>query len=273
MNTMERVPPKATEALLRQAQRDIIHRLVKLCKWTTTELARAAGLAPSTINKFVNSEVGHTLSSKTMQSVIEASRGRLKEIVADIHRDNPSRQQLINQIDAISAIDLAGLSDTLRGLQTLNRNQNNENLQRVTVVGAVHAGVWVEAVRWAYDEQFAIDAPTDGRYPGVAREGLIVRGPSMNKVYPDGTVVIVVSLHAIGVDPKNGQRVVVQRRRGDGRIEATVKEYRRDDDGQVWLWPSSDHRDHQSPISTVPAGEIEHLEVTALVIGSYRPEP
>ena len=75
-------------------------------------------------------------------------------------------------------------------------------------------------------------------------------------------------------------------------IEATVKEYVVDDDGQVWLWPRSSHPEYQQPFllkeridrdmgSEANSTETDNryrevyaddFEIVALVIGSYRRE-
>ena len=66
--------------------------------------------------------------------------------------------------------------------------------------------------------------------------------------------------------------VVVESRRKDGMIEATIKKYVLDDQEVPWLWPRSNDPNHQTPL---PYGNdaVDSVEVTALIIGSYRPAP
>lgn len=149
------------------------------------------------------------------------------------------------------------------------------DLQPVMVVGDVEAGVWREAIRWPQDSWKQIQIPMDERYLGLQRFGLEVRGPSMDRIYPPGTIVVCVNLIDLGRDPRSGERVICYLRARDGTIEATVKEYVVLEDGSRWLWPRSYHPDFQSPLK-MPVVESdddnEDVRVVALVTGSYRPE-
>lgn len=138
--------------------------------------------------------------------------------------------------------------------------------------GEVAAGVWRDAWQWEPDEWLAypggahIDAPPDRRF------GLRVIGESMNEVYPPGTILDCV--HMIGGDEplRDGQNVIVVRKRyGDG-CETTVKQYRLVD-GKAWLIPRSNHPAFQKPIDLENEDDdIEETRVIAIVKGSYRPE-
>jgi transcriptional regulator with XRE-family HTH domain len=167
-------------------------------------------------------------------------------------------------------------------------------LSRVLVRSDVQAGVWRESTEWPADEWYSVIAPADTRFPGVERFGLVVKGTSMDRSYPDGTIVIVVRFADISVAPTTGQRVVVLRRdRRSGEFEATLKEYERDDRGRHILWPRSSDPEFQTPIiltgqaptsfgdENVPTTvSIDHsdqvgepdIQIFALVVGSYRPE-
>lgn len=149
--------------------------------------------------------------------------------------------------------------------------ENKVHVASIPVLGAVQAGHWVEAVEWERDEWYEVAVPPDPRYPDQRRYGLAVRGPSMNELYPDGSVVICISLFELDREPRNGERVVVQRRRYDGCVEATVKEYRQSDDGSIWLWPRSTHPAFQQPVPFPDPGD-EEVTITGLVVGSYRAE-
>ena len=93
----------------------------------------------------------------------------------------------------------------------------------------------------------------------------------MNRYYPDGSFVIVVSYLDLARDPLPGEKVVCQRRDKTGQVEATIKEYVLQD-GRHYLWPRSDHPDHQAPILLEAVPEDEELRITARVTGKYAPE-
>lgn len=167
-------------------------------------------------------------------------------------------------------------------------------MKTVYVKGAVQAGVFREALEWNPSDWFAITVPIEDDYAGVERFGLEVRGPSMNRLYPEGTFVVVVRFQDIARTPEPGERVVVLRRqRGGADFEATLKEYDRDARGRHLLWPRSDDPDYQQPFiltaedlpigsgaeqmpGLVRAGRLEddgeEVIVSALVTGSWRPE-
>jgi repressor LexA len=146
-------------------------------------------------------------------------------------------------------------------------------VKRVTVVGAVQAGVWVEAVEWTLGERYEVSWSPDGKFDAYAKFGLRIRGSSMNQIYPDGAVIICVKFYDLGGrDPRHGERVVVYRRRGNGLLEATVKEFVIDK-GRMWLVPRSHDLEHQSPMPFPPDDRgTESVEIHALVVGSYTPE-
>ena len=104
----------------------------------------------------------------------------------------------------------------------------------------------------------------------VRRFALRVKGPSMGDVFPDGSIIICVKLMDIGRQPLDGEYVIVQRVRRDGLTEATVKQYVLKD-GQVYLWPRSQHPDYQQPLKLTPDGEDEEVLITAIAIRVDRP--
>lgn len=169
-------------------------------------------------------------------------------------------------------------------------------LNAVVVRGAVAAGIWRDAIEWDFDDQYAVSAPPDSRFPGVERFGLEVRGNSMDRVYPEGTIIICIRFMDLGALPSNGDRVVCIRRNEEGLVEATVKEFVIDNNQRAWLWPRSSQPEFQQPWplladdlpisgdlndipATVHAGIMEigegpepAVQIAALVTGSYRRE-
>jgi transcriptional regulator with XRE-family HTH domain len=175
------------------------------------------------------------------------------------------------EFDQIVALaDLAGETPQ----QFAFGQQVNEELtlQLVFVVGAVQAGHWVEAVEWNRDEWYSVSLPPHPQYPEIKRFGLEVRGPSMNRVFPEGSVVECIRFEDLGEEPKPDDYVVVERHRADGCIEATVKKLVVMDD-EPWLVPESDHPAFQRPIKLRNGHEddVETVVIAGLVIGSYRP--
>lgn len=160
-------------------------------------------------------------------------------------------------------------------------------IETVFVKGYVQAGTWQEALEWPTSDWKPVYIPHDNRYPESRPFALEVRGTSMDKIYPDGSVIIAVTLDDLGRMPRSGERVVVLKRAGDGSgyMEATVKKYQIDSAGRHILWPESHDPLYQAPIIldeiAQSLGQCGHdadhagccdLAIHAIVIGSYRPE-
>jgi phage repressor protein C with HTH and peptisase S24 domain len=142
---------------------------------------------------------------------------------------------------------------------------------RLYVVGSVAAGVFSE--QWRLDESQweAFTGRPDVDAPLKDRFGLTVRGDSMNLLYPEGTILECVWY--FGDEPIDaGKRVIVQRTKNDGTLEATVKELVRDDDGVEWLVPRSSNPVHQAFRGDQPGDGIKRVEIIARVVASIRLE-
>ena len=134
----------------------------------------------------------------------------------------------------------------------------------VPLLGVVQAGAFMEIeehpepISWVMDE-------VDARYDGLTRYALQVRGPSMNRVFRDGAVLICVPFHELGRSPYDGEYVDVIRREKTGLVERTVKQFVLYD-GQPYLKPHSDHPDHQALIRLEDNGEEEAVSIRGRVI-------
>ena len=221
------------------------------------------------------------------QKGLARAAGLNETAVRDILKGR-SRNPRSDTLEALGHV-LGCSIDALRG--NVAAPEEPDSLRKVRVIGSVQAGEWIEALEWPPSDWYVIDAPEDDRFNGVQRFALEVRGPSMNRVYAEGDIVICVRFGDIGRLPASGERVVVQRRNGQGMIEATVKEFVVDRAGQSWLWPRSSDPRFQDPIAVPtaapspeaptwstagfgepPVDEDQSIDVVALVIGSYRRE-
>ena len=170
--------------------------------------------------------------------------------------------------------------DRLALLDFLATNKNSDffpneqgNAQTIPVIGYVQAGLWQEARQWEIDDFKPIYMPTDERFCGHRIYALQVRGNSMNKLYPEGSCVICVSAEDytdIVGQIESGKKVVVQRKNPlDGTIEATVKEFVKNESGTFLVPHSTDLTFNPIRIDDGSAG---YTEITGVVIGSFRQE-
>ncbi len=141
---------------------------------------------------------------------------------------------------------------------------NDISAPTVRVVGELQAGAWREAVEWPHDDQWEMPVPRDPSKPMRPLQGFVVRGNSVNKLYPDGSLVFVASTIGNGIAPKSGDMVLVQRQNRNGLIEATLKEFVVGDDGIKWLWPRSTDPEHQTPIQYAST-DAEEVVITGVV--------
>lgn len=149
--------------------------------------------------------------------------------------------------------------------------ENHQLGPRVFVKGEVAAGVWKEAWEVPEDEWEAYTGRTDIVVPLQERFGLRVIGDSMGLIYPPGTIIDCVAYRGDAEIP-SGKRVVVQRTRADGCIEATVKEYVVDEAGIQWFVPRSNNPAFQAFRADQPGDGIVRVEIIGIVVASIRPE-
>ena len=128
---------------------------------------------------------------------------------------------------------------------------------QIPIRGEVAAGLWREIDElsqdsWTENSQHHVEyAPTIvlPGYPPEHQFGLYVRGESLNKIAPNGSILH--CLEYINGDAwhvKDGELVVVQRTKYQGAmIETTAKRVRRN--GDIFeLWPESNNPDFQEPL-------------------------
>lgn len=89
---------------LRSAQRDLLRGMIAVTGWTATELARAAAIAPSTVNRPLAGETKHALSSKTLAALKAAVMRRLND-VADPPAARRQWRAILRTYDPMSVAD------------------------------------------------------------------------------------------------------------------------------------------------------------------------
>lgn len=143
----------------------------------------------------------------------------------------------------------------------------------IPVIGHVQAGLWQEAVQWEQTDFKPIYIPTDEKFKGKRIYALEVRGESMNLIYPPGSCVVCVSAEDyvdVAGEIVSGKKVIVERKNPlDSTIEATVKQYVKNEYGTFLMPQSSDPS--FTPLRT-DDGSCGEVKITGVVIGAYRKE-
>lgn len=141
----------------------------------------------------------------------------------------------------------------------------------VMIKGLVQAGNWVEHPELPQDDWAEIRITPVAEYPGIALHACRVRGPSMNRIYPDGTILVWVDIIDTMETPVSGKRYIVRRVRNDGaEYETTVKTYIENASGK-WLIAESDDPEYQGAIR-LSEGANDQVVILGRVVRSIREE-
>lgn len=119
----------------------------------------------------------------------------------------------------------------------------------VTVIGQVAAGVWLEVDQEVDTPAYeGVPIPPDPDYKLEDQFAVEVRGTSVNRVAPDGSILGCISVARTRRPPRDGDLVIVEQRRNGGQeIMRTAKRWH--DVGAAYeLRPDSDDPKWRTPI-------------------------
>ena len=140
------------------------------------------------------------------------------------------------------------------------------------LIGEIAPGVWIEARNTAgngggMDMERVPVAPVP-EYPPEAQYALRVKGNSVNKVAPPGTIIIVVDIERAGITPRAGDLVFVERHKGS-LVENTIRRIQRSAKG-LELASESDDPAHQKTLKIGPQNGSDTV-IRGLVIYTVSP--
>lgn len=263
------MPEPKQDQRLADSQKAYIKGLLEICDWKATHVARAAGLAPSTINKFLAGDVDHVLSARTIKAIETAALKRLWEVSEKFKGDAEYRARVFAERERLGKTKSERLFQLFRDYENLDGPHSEAILLSRYVEGGRYDQDILLSDR-AISEITVLKHPVFNAGSGYRshRIAYIVRGPAADKIYPEGSVLIVQLFPNKDYVPETGHRVISEHRK-HGLIEATVKEIQISDDGRIWLWPRSTDPNFQQPVAL---GDNSDISVVGLVIGSYVPE-
>lgn len=172
-----------------------------------------------------------------------------------VHRAEVGKTTL-NEVKRASYADALGV--------TADELFEQQAFRSVRVKGFVQAGTWAETWELQPEDQYEVPLPAAPELEGLTLHAAELRGPSMNKRWPEGTALVFADAIEAGEDFIVGKRYIVERTRADGLRETTVKKLWRDDDGKHWLLPESTDPRFQEPIS-VEGGEDDTVRILGRV--------
>lgn len=141
------------------------------------------------------------------------------------------------------------------------------SVRTVSVRQHIEAGAWSESITWDEDDWYDVAVPDDEEFRGYSLHGAETRGPSMNRRYPERSVLVYTSIIETREDVQVGKRYIIERERPDGLREATVKTLVRDEVGELWLMPESTDPRFQQPIRLAD-GDGDIVRVVGKVVYS-----
>lgn len=210
---------------------------------------------------------------KSPRSVsLEATNGSNPDLVRNLLKGTDSEFTAVWGLCKVMGIRLA---DIIRGLPDVPEAPEKDWLN---VVGEVEAGAWREQAEWTPAEWYQVEVD-HSEYRGQ-HSGLVVRGRSMERTLPPGTILRCVDMISAGADWGDGDYVIIERRDGD-RVELTCKKLSQGLDG--WsLVAESNQEKYREPIfigRPVEGGAGLHFDglldedtrVRALVIDALLP--
>lgn len=146
----------------------------------------------------------------------------------------------------------------------------NVSFGNVKVTGKVAASTWMDVDEMDFGFDSIEPVPSASGYEASQQFALIVDGNCLNKVAQDGSILVCVTTTAPGVEVKQDDLVIVERRRFGGQmVQRTAKRVRQTANG-FELWPESTEPDHQEPIRLYGDHDGEEIEVIGKVLWILR---
>lgn len=201
--------------------------------WSAAQWAEKAGVAASTVQRAIKPGYDFVTSSKTLAK-------------------------------------LASAAEVASPFSLTDDGAPGNKAKLVPIVGDVQAGLWNENFDGNHDHE---SLPFyDPQYERVGVQAWRVRGPSVNRVYPDGTFIYVAPAAEVGV--RVDDFVVIRRTDVTGKTETTVKQVDIED-GRIVFWPRSFDPQFQKPFYPPDRDEEaqEGWEIIGVVVGSYQRAP
>lgn len=198
---------------------------------------------------------------------ISKGAGGGKDLIRDWKRGKGS--PTVESIAAMSVFLNVPVQWLAFGVGTPER-ADDRRIRRIPVRCRLEAGRPTQG-DFTEGEIFDVAVPASPDLDGRQLYGALVRGPSMNRLYPDGTVVILERIVESARDLAVDRHYHVEAERPDGSWEASLKTLRRSQDGSIWMAPQSDDPAYQHAVPLLGPG-AEPYRVVGRVVMSIRRE-
>ena len=213
------------------------------------------------VKRIINGLVEAGLNQDSIAEELRVSQATISRWLSGSDPRGQNRDNLIK---------LATKHGVLDGAEQLV--MQDRDFREVRIASYVEAGKPKESLEWPDDQHRVVYVPDLGGLEGARLFGAEVKGPSMNKVYPEGTFIVFTDNEELQEAYVPGKNYVFERTLIDGELEYTVKTYYEDQQGGQWLLPQSDDPLFQQPVSVSDMREGEYLKIVGRVVYSIRIE-
>ena len=220
------------------------------CGMSASALAKEAGIAATTLTRFLNSpDYKYTISTTTIEKIASASG------------INPAPF-----FESKTAADLAKLAyfNTKGVYDSSWPVEEDMNISTTIVIGEVAAGQWreVELADIYKMPPLAVDLSF---YDNKNCFAVIVRGESINRIAKDGDYLLCTRMDARSIDLTRDNFVVIQRQREDGMmVELTARRLRQNGDDWEAHFESTDER-YQKPLMVPFLADTDEITFVGIV--------
>lgn len=133
-----------------------------------------------------------------------------------------------------------------------------EGLRNVAVTVSLQAGAWGEAHGFEEGQRDSVMVPDDAALKSLTLYGGLIVGDSMNKIYPNGSIVVLSRMAQRPNEILEGRRYHIRVTRAGGEVEETIKTLVRDGAGNYWMQPESDSPAYAAiPLDSGPDSTVE----------------
>lgn len=240
-----------------EKNREWIHRICSIAEVTPTQLARAASLSPSTLNRFLKqTSSSANLSASTLASIMETAE-RLIDTKLENNLDNQAYLEKINQEP-----------------DWWNNVKQFRMARDVTIIGRIKSGDFVKCdeVQYTDKEFFEVKVPVKPAYEYELVIGLEYQTEFPGEFLSDGDLIFCIPFWKQSSGLKEGSRVVVSRRNHENMVETSLRDVFFDRKGGCWLGALGGEADKIPPVFLGKEPLKLHgddLSVSFVVVGSY----
>lgn len=241
------------------SMRAAVEAMARASEQTLSALADSAGLAHSTLTRFMHSDVAHALTARTLSKLMDAAHRRITELdrthPEGAQRRHDAWQEMRRLLNApVPSFDRAGSRPVfIVGRAGIDLPMSGELVP-------LHPAPVVADPRFAASLQFAIEIVDAHASP----------------TYAPGTVLLCVPPDAAREFMRAEGRHVVTIERNRESARACVRELRRADDGDLWAWSLSSSPTAPRPV-LVPSDPFampwpKTVALVGVVVGAYSPQ-